>query len=107
MLLNTHPDYDSEVSYGSVHNYNDRLVYDQISRSITAEQENTNFIADVACVTLNRLPPRYVRHDVDMTFYLSPVELQNILNNIEKEVLAAIKFVDSRNKASKKPNKES
>ena len=31
-------------------------------------------LADVACVALNRLPARYVRHDVDMVFYLTEQE---------------------------------
>ena len=30
---------------------------------------SADMLSDVACLCLNRLPPRYVRHDVDMMFY--------------------------------------
>ena len=28
-----------------------------------------DLLADVACVALNRLPPRYIRHAADLAFY--------------------------------------
>ena len=36
--------------------------------------DNDDLLADVACVALNRLPPRYIRHEVDFAFYLSERE---------------------------------
>jgi len=45
-------------------------------------------LADVACVALNRLPARYVRHDVDLVFYLTEHER----NAIELSMAAAMDF---------------
>lgn len=99
MLLGAHPhETDTEASYSSAHNYYERLVFDQISRATSQAQQDHSFIADVACVALNRLPPRYVRHDVDMTFFLSPIELEEILDKVAKVVNEAITYVDERNK---------
>ena len=36
--------------------------------------DDGELLADVACVALNRLPARYVRHDVDLMFYLTEGE---------------------------------
>jgi Late competence development protein ComFB len=80
-----------------LHNYYERLVvqeiYDQNDR---VKQGDRNFLADVACVALNRLPPRYIRHDVDMTFFMSPQDMIEIENKVGKAVQDAIAYVLSR-----------
>lgn len=40
-------------------------------------------LPDVACVALNRLPPRYIRHEVDLAFYLTAKERIEIERSIE------------------------
>ena len=62
-------------SLEQIHNYYERLVLDEVVRRV---RENPNvtadMVADMACVALNRLPARYVRHDVDLVFYLTESE---------------------------------
>lgn len=104
MLLGTHPHTtDFESTYGSVHNYYERLVFDQIA-SVNSNIKDPNFVADVACVALNHLPPRYVRHDVDMTFFLSRVELEEIYLKVAKAVEEAMSYVDSCNQKKERQN---
>ena len=55
-----------------------------------------DFLADVACVSLNRLPPRYIRHDVDMTFFMLPQEMQEIETKVTQAVSSALAYVESR-----------
>ena len=50
-------------------------------------------MADVACVALNRLPPKYYRYEVDMAFYMSPNELNEVKTKVEEAVEEAISFV--------------
>jgi hypothetical protein len=80
----------------SIHNYYERLVLEQAQRSDERCRRDHDFLADVACVALNRLPPRYIRHDVDTTFYLSPQELQEIADKVMATVGEAISYVASR-----------
>jgi hypothetical protein len=54
--------------------------------------------ADVACVALNQLLPRYIRHDVDFSFYLSEAERQEKLRQIEDSVTKAWAYVLERKK---------
>lgn len=97
MLITAHAhETDSEATYGSVHNYYERLVFDQLHRASDRAVADHNFMADVACVALNRLPPRYVRHDVDMTFFLSPTEHDEILDKVAKAVNEAVNYVEGR-----------
>ena len=55
-----------------------------------------DILADVACVALNRLPPRYIRHEVDFAFYLSDKERANTERAISEAVNFAFEFVQAR-----------
>jgi Late competence development protein ComFB len=50
---------------------------------------------------LNRLPVRYVRHDVDMMFYLTEPERRTIQTSMDEVLAFAFGFVLER--ASKAP----
>lgn len=87
---------DTETTYGSVHNYYERMVAERIFALSPRSKADGHFFADVACVALNRLPPRYVRHDVDLTFFLSPVELKALADQVDKAVQEALEYVSKR-----------
>jgi hypothetical protein len=56
--------------FTSVRNHNERAVYEAVARhaeQYPGLQHNPELLADVACVALNRLPPRYIRHEVDLS----------------------------------------
>ncbi len=95
MLMSTanrHADLPSELD--AIHNYYELLVFDQIQQLLSERIDDHDYIADIACVALNQLPPRYIRHSVDMAFYLSPNERQEMLDKVSKAVAEAIAFVD-------------
>ena len=77
----------------SVHNYYERLVTTSVIKQDSRANTDYDFLADVSCVALNHLPPRYIRHDVDMTFYMSPVEFNEIQEKVAEAVKYAIDFV--------------
>jgi len=80
----------------SIHNYYERLVLDEVRRALAEESRSAELLADIACVALNHLPPRYIRHAVDMAFYLSPREQMEMEDKVRTAVADAIAFVDSR-----------
>lgn len=82
----------------SIHNYYEQLVIDQLLRSNDRATQDADFLADVTCVALNRLPPRYIRHDVDMTFFLSPMEMDEMTDKVVKAVNEAVAYVEEREK---------
>jgi hypothetical protein len=88
---------DDEVDF--IHNYYERIVAQEVYDQSTRVQEgDRDFLADVACVALNRLPPRYIRHDVDMTFFMSPQDLAEIERKVAVAVGEAIHYVEGREK---------
>lgn len=82
----------------SIHNYYEGLVIDELHRRLAQRFGSNDYTADIACVALNHLPPRYIRHDVDMAFYLSPDERKEIMTKVEDAVTLAINFVESSSK---------
>lgn len=44
------------------------------------------FFQDTACYALTRLPARYIRHDIDMIFYLAQDERAGMLRNVKQAV---------------------
>lgn len=88
--------YNAESTRDTVHNYYEQMVIDQLLRSYDRASTDSEFLADAACVALNHLPPKYVRHDVDMTFFLTPDELENMIERVVKAVNHAVRYVESR-----------
>lgn len=86
-----------QFNFEQVHNYYERLVFQEVVQRASQYPEFTNdMLADVTCVALNRLPARYVRHDVDMMFYLTEQERQAIELSLEEVLSFAFRFVGER-----------
>jgi hypothetical protein len=85
------------INFEQVHNYFERLVFEDVARMSEAHPEFTSdMLSDVACVALNRLPARYVRHDVDMMFYLTEHERHAIEQSMHEALTIAFNFVAER-----------
>lgn len=83
--------------FEQVHNFYERLVIDEmLRRAVKYPQFTGDLLADVACVALNRLPARYVRHDVDMMFYLTEKERHDIDTALQSALTFAFDFVGQR-----------
>ena len=86
-----------EFNFEQVHNYYERLVLEDVARrSQNYPSFTSDMLGDVACVALNRLPARYVRHDVDMMFYMTEHERHAIDLSLEEALQFAFRFVGER-----------
>lgn len=83
----------------NIHNYYEQLVLRQL-REIIGSSDDNDFLEDVACVALNQLPARYVRHNVDMVYYLTAQERQTMQEQIEKAITHAIEYVSAHRKTA-------
>lgn len=85
------------MDFEQVHNYYERLVFEEVARrSIHQPDFTPAMLADVACVALNQLPARYVRHDVDLVFYLTERERHEIALGLAEALEYAFAFVGKR-----------
>ncbi|MDE2606009.1 MAG: late competence development ComFB family protein [Burkholderiales bacterium] len=89
-------------NFEQVHNYYERLVFEEVLRRSSGWPGMTpDQLADVACVALNRLPARYVRHDVDLMFYLTEQERNAIELSLEAALDYGFRLVSERSSHGK------
>ena len=73
----------------SVHNYYERLVFNEIKEQYGEQFEDSDILADMACIALNQLPTRYIRYDIDMSFYMTTDEHEATENAVKVAVNSA------------------
>jgi hypothetical protein len=84
-------------NFEQVHNYYERLVFEEVVRMAPQHPDfSSDMLADAACVALNWLPARYVRHDVDLMFYLTEDERHKIDQSLDKALEFAFSYVGKR-----------
>ena len=74
------------MDFSSVHNRHEKTVFAAVIAAAARYPgvcHDPELLADVACVALNRMPPRYIRHSADLAFFTT-----------EKERLANVRNVD-------------
>lgn len=87
------------ADFTSVRNHNERAVYELVLSQADRHPglaHSPELLADVACVALNRLAPRYIRHEVDFVFYLSERERSDSERQLFDAVEYAFGFVQAR-----------
>lgn len=97
--------HETPTGVDTIHNYYEHLVLDEIFRISERARSDMEFLADCACVALNHLPPRYIRHDVDMTFFMSVQEQQEIAKKVGESCKKAIDYVTER--STEEPTEDS
>ncbi|WP_148862383.1 late competence development ComFB family protein [Marinobacter fonticola] len=76
----------------TIDNFYEKLVADAVEATRQPD-DDADFLGDVMCVALNRLPPRYYRHTIDMKFYLADPEMEEMREKVRRRVNEAREFV--------------
>lgn len=87
------------MDFSSVHNAHEKDVFAAITEAAPNYPElagNQDLLADVACVALNRVPARYIRHSIDFAFYQTEQDQLENANRIGAAVAYAFQFVQER-----------
>lgn len=94
------------MRFDSIHNYYETLVVRELIQTFVDDIRtiDEDYLQDVACVALNMLPARYVRHDVDMAFYLTTEERVEMDTAVKEAVTKAKKHVDEQDEELSRPN---
>ena len=86
------------TDFDSIHNHHERAVCENVAAGAARYPllNSAELLSDIACVALNRLPPRYIRHEVDFAFYLTDRERAENERAISEAVAFAFEFVQAR-----------
>jgi len=82
-----------------IRNYQEMIVEDLIAAQAHRYPQiaaSADLRADVACVALNALKPRYIRHDVDLHFFMSDEERAANAAAARIAVTNALEYIGSR-----------
>jgi len=82
----------------SVHNYYERKVIEKINTNYLDGDLSSTQLADLACIALNQIPPRYIRHDIDMSFYMTSEEYSEIDSKVAIALKQSYKKIKSSDK---------
>ena len=83
-----------------IQNYYEKLVTEALAKKNETEKLEAGLLQDVMCVALNHLPPKYIRHDVDMLFYTSPAERVELEEKAKQAVEFAVDYVGKNQRES-------
>ena len=89
------------MDFTSIHNFYEHLVIDYLQAEVIPSHDDqpTDFFLDVACYALSKLPSRYMRHEIDLAFYLESNERAQMMGEVKKHVDDAVKYItDNFNK---------
>jgi hypothetical protein len=78
-----------------IHNYYEKLLLDHIVELELDSSRSSEYLADLCCISLNLLPPRYIRYEVDMSFYLPQSERFEMQMKVKEAVSRAQQFLDN------------
>ena len=83
------------MDFSSIHNYYEHLVQHYLLNEVMPQypDKDEEFFLDIACYALTKLPARYMRHEVDMAFYLDAGERDKIKKQVEKAVKHAVTYI--------------
>ena len=94
------------MRFDSIHNYYETLVVRELIQTFVEDIRNIDedYLQDIACIALNMLPSRYVRHDVDMAFFLTTNERAEMDKSVTEAVIKAKEHVDNQDDEDSRPN---
>jgi hypothetical protein len=87
------------ADFTTIRNHHEQAVFRAVIDTLPrypGMAADPDLLADVACVALNRLQPRYIRHEVDYAFYLSDRERAEQERSLAESVAFAFEFVQAR-----------
>ncbi|MCJ8274830.1 MAG: late competence development ComFB family protein [Psychrosphaera sp.] len=79
-----------------ISNFYEHIVLERISLMGLDKTKDNDYIADLSCIVLNQLPPRYIRYQVDMAFYLPQHERIEMEIKVKDSIDRAIDYLDSK-----------
>ncbi|XEI33507.1 late competence development ComFB family protein [Aeromonas veronii] len=75
-----------------IHNFYEHLVLKEIEKQGLQQKLNSDQMADLCCLTLNQLPAHYIRHNVDMIYFLTDAKR----TEMEKNVIESLKLAQEK-----------
>ena len=79
-----------------IKNYYEHLVVDYLQTEIVPRypKQPEDFFLDIACYALTKLPTRYIRHEIDLAFYMDEKEQTTMAAEVKAATEDALKYIE-------------
>lgn len=83
------------MDFTGIKNYYEPMVINYLQTEIAPQypDQPNDFFLDIACWALSKLPTRYIRHDIDMAFYLDDNERATMEEEVKVATDEALAFI--------------
>ena len=82
----------------NIRNYYENWVLEELEDLAKDKVMEEDTLTDIIGVSVNHWPPRDIRHEVDMVYYLSPVEYEEMRDKVRPAVKNALRYVDDHSR---------
>ncbi|NQZ32324.1 MAG: late competence development ComFB family protein [Oceanospirillaceae bacterium] len=79
-----------------IHNFYEHLVLEYLVDNKFNEQFDHEILADISCLALSQLPARYIRHDIDMAFFLDRSERAKMTGDVAAAIDKAVTRINAK-----------
>ncbi|MCJ8339686.1 MAG: late competence development ComFB family protein [Pseudomonadales bacterium] len=79
-----------------IHNFYEHLVVEHLEDNNYSRDYEKEFLADLCCLALTQLPARYIRHDIDMAFFLNADERKEMSEEVDAAIDLAFNYLQSK-----------
>lgn len=76
-----------------VHNFTEKYVSARFTELDLYRRFDSEFLQDLACIVLNKLPVHYIRYDVDMLCFISDEDKKAMQQQVAEVVDESIAFL--------------
>lgn len=86
------------MNFESARNHQETLVFARVTALAPKYPQlarNEDMLVDVACLALNMLKPRYIRHSIDLIFHISDADRAREASAVDSAVAEAFKILES------------
>jgi len=84
------------MNFDAIRNYYEHLVINYLMDELVPQKKivDEGLLEDIVCLALNNLPARYIRHEVDMAFFLTTPDREQMRNSVVKAVDNAFETIE-------------
>lgn len=79
-----------------VHNYYEDLLQQHIQALELHQTRDEDYLADLCCLVLNQLPAHYIRHNVDMCYFTTPAQRDEMELRVQDAVSKSVNWLDKK-----------
>lgn len=86
------------MNFESVRNHQEALVFARVTQeapSYPRLAQSEDLLRDAACLALNMLKPRYIRHSIDLLFQASNADRAKEAAAVDAAVAKAFRFLET------------